>query len=144
MHCWTTRRTVTFHWSSSRRRCLYRCPLRTCQNAWKVSNIARIEKINRKSQMIYRGVLIVWWLTVSAVVRQVIGSSPPRTRKLAALVSPSGWLIKGLGMSSCVCVTGLVKDPVPLIEKSRSLSPSGRFPSSFIHQVVIITGRNKL
>ena len=37
-----------------------------------------------------------------------------------------------------------VKDPVPLVEKSRGLSPGGRFPPSFIHQVVIITGLNKL
>ena len=33
---------------------------------------------------------------------------------------------------------------VPLVEKSRGLSPGGRFPPSFIHQVVIITGLNKL
>ena len=38
----------------------------------------------------------------------------------------------------------LSKDPVPLVEKSRGLSPGGRFPPSFIHQVVIITGLNKL
>ena len=39
-----------------------------------------------------------------------------------------------------------VKDhvPVPLVEKSRGLSPGGRFPPSFIHQVIIITGLNKL
>ena len=36
-----------------------------------------------------------------------------------------------------------LKDPVPLVEKSRGLSPGGRFPPSFIHQV-IITGLNKL
>ena len=35
-------------------------------------------------------------------------------------------------------------DPVPLVEKSRGLSPGGRFPPSFIHQVIIITGLNKL
>ena len=54
------------------------------------------------------------------------------------------WVIKGLGMSSRVHATGHIKDPVPLIEKSRGLSPSGRFPPSFIHQVIIITGLNKL
>ena len=43
-----------------------------------------------------------------------------------------------------VCPTGHIKDPVPLIEKSRALCPSGRFPPSFIHQVIIITGLNKL
>ena len=37
-----------------------------------------------------------------------------------------------------------IKDPVPLIEKRRGLSPGGRFPPSFIHQVIIITGLNKL
>ena len=55
-----------------------------------------------------------------------------------------GWVIKGLGMSSLVYATGHIKDPVPLIEKRRGLSPGGRFPPSFIHQVIIITGMNKL
>ena len=54
------------------------------------------------------------------------------------------WVIKGLGMSSLVYATGHIKDPVPLIEKRRGLSPGGRFPPSFIHQVIIITGLNKL
>ena len=54
------------------------------------------------------------------------------------------WVMKGLGMSSLVYATGRIKDPVPLVEKSRGLSPGGRFPPSFIHQVVIITGLNKL
>ena len=53
------------------------------------------------------------------------------------------WVIKGLGMSSRVYATGHIKDPVPLIEKRRGLSPGGRFPPSFIHQVIIITGLNK-
>ena len=50
----------------------------------------------------------------------------------------------GLGMSSLIYATGHIKDPVPLIEKRRGLSPGGRFPPSFIHQVIIITGLNKL
>ena len=54
------------------------------------------------------------------------------------------WVTKGLGMSSLVYATGHIKDPVPLIEKRRGLSPSGRFPPSFIHPVIIITGLNKL
>ena len=54
------------------------------------------------------------------------------------------WVIKGFGMSSLVYATGHIKDTVPLVEKSRGLSPGGRFPPSFIHQVVIITGLNKL
>ena len=53
------------------------------------------------------------------------------------------WVTKGLGMFSLVYATGHIKDPVPLIEKRRGLSPGGRFPPSFIHQV-IITGLNKL
>ena len=40
-----------------------------------------------------------------------------------------------LGNQSLVYVTGHIKDPVPLIEKRRGLSPGGRFPPSFIHQV---------
>ena len=40
--------------------------------------------------------------------------------------------------------TGNIIDPVPLIEKRRGLSPGGRFPPSFIHQVIIITGLDKL
>ena len=47
-------------------------------------------------------------------------------------------------MSSLVYATGHIKDPVPLIAKRRGLSPGGRFPPSFIHQVIIITGLNKL
>ena len=54
------------------------------------------------------------------------------------------WEIKGLGMSSLVYATGHIKDPVPLIAKRRGLSPGGRFPPSFIHQVIIATGLNKL
>ena len=37
-----------------------------------------------------------------------------------------------------------IKDPVPLIEKRRGLSPGGRFPPSFIHQLIIITRLNTL
>ena len=50
----------------------------------------------------------------------------------------------GLGMSSLVYATGHITYPVPLIEKRRGLSPGGRFPPSFIHQVILITGLNKL
>ena len=63
---------------------------------------------------------------------------------LAFLQVPHNWVIRGLSMSSCVCVTGHKKDPVPLIEKRRGLSPGGWFPPSFIHQVIIIHGLNKL
>ena len=54
------------------------------------------------------------------------------------------WVIKGLGMYSCVYATWHIKDLVTLIEKRRGLSPGGRFPPSFIHQVFIITELNKL
>ena len=47
-------------------------------------------------------------------------------------------------MSSCVNATEHKKDPVLLIEKSRASCPGGRFSHSFIHQVIIITGLNKL
>ena len=46
------------------------------------------------------------------------------------------WVNKGLGMHSRVYATGHIKDPVPLIEKRRGLSPG------LIHQVIIITGLN--
>ena len=54
------------------------------------------------------------------------------------------WINNGLDMSSGVCVTGHIKHPVPLIEKSRASCPSGRFPPSFFHQVITITGLDKL
>ena len=53
------------------------------------------------------------------------------------------WVIKALGMSSRVCATGHITDPVPLIEKRRASCPGGRFPPSFIHQVIVITGLNR-
>ena len=43
-----------------------------------------------------------------------------------------------------IYATDHIKDSVPLIEKRRPLSPGGRFPPSFIHQIIIITGLNKL
>ena len=42
-------------------------------------------------------------------------------------------------MSSRVCVTGHIKDPMPRFEKSRVSCPGGRFPSGFI-----IIGLDKL
>ena len=54
------------------------------------------------------------------------------------------WVTKGLGKSSLVYATGHIKDPVPLIAKRRGLSRGGRVSPSFIHQVIIITGLNKL
>ena len=43
------------------------------------------------------------------------------------------WVNKGLGMSSRVCATGNIKDPVSLIEKSRASCFGGRFHSSSNH-----------
>ena len=78
--------------------------------------------------------------------RCVVDSSPTRGTELFGF-PPSvvhDWVIKGLGMSSLVYATGHIKDPVPLIDKKRGLSPGGRVPPSFIHLVIIITGLNKL
>ena len=47
-------------------------------------------------------------------------------------------------MSSRVGMTGHVKDPVLLTEKRSTSFPGGRFPPSFIQQIIIITGLNKL
>ena len=71
---------------------------------------------------------------------------PPAELNIPLIFPPvlRDWVIKGLGMSSLVYVTGHIKDPVPLIAKRRGLSPGGRFPPSFIHQVIIITRLNKL
>ena len=70
---------------------------------------------------------------------------PPAELNISAFPPVLGdWVINGLGMPSLVYATGHIKDPVPLIAKRRGLSPGGRFPPSFIHQVIIITGLNKL
>ena len=87
--------------------------------------------------------LVALW-TVS---RCVVGSTPTHgTEHLGFTPVPHDWVIKlkGLGMSSRFCAAGHIKDPVPLMEKRRGLSPGGQFPPSFIHQVIIITGLNKL
>ena len=77
--------------------------------------------------------------------RCVVASSPTRgTEHFGFPPVLRDWVTKDLGMSSLVYATGHIKDPVPLIGKRRGLSPGGRFPPSFIHQVVIITGLNKL
>ena len=47
-------------------------------------------------------------------------------------------------MSSRVCATGHIKDPVQHVERSRASGPGGRFPPSLMHQIIIITGLNKL
>ena len=72
---------------------------------------------------VVRAVTMVWWLAWSTVDRQVVGSNLPE--HLDSLPPPvvHDWIIKGLGMSSCVCATGYIKDPVALIEKSRDHVP---------------------
>ena len=68
----------------------------------------------------------------------IVGSSPTRgTEHFGFPPVLRDWVIKGLGMSSRVYATGHIKDPVPLIKKGRGLSPGGRFPPSFNHQVII-------
>ena len=67
------------------------------------------------------------------------GSGMSCSRMAALNVVLRDWVIKGLGMSSLGYATGHIKDLVSLIEKRRGL-----FPPSFIHQVIIITGLNKL
>ena len=73
----------------------------------------------------------------STVSRCVVGSSPThRTEHFDFPPVPHDWVVKGLGISICVCATGHIKDPVPLTEKRKGLSLGGRFPP-FIHQVII-------
>ena len=96
------------------------------------------------------GCLVVWMfgrcLVGCLVVWMFVWSSSPTcgTEHFGFPPVLRDWEIKGLGMSSLVYATGHIKDPVPLIAKRRGLSPGGRFPPSFIHQVIIITGLNKL
>ena len=72
--------------------------------------------------------------------RCVVGLSPRGAEHFGPPPVLRDWVIKGLGMYSRVCATG----HMPLIEKRRGLCPGGRFPPSFIHQVITITGLNKL
>ena len=76
--------------------------------------------------------------------RCVVGSSSTRGTEHCGFPpsAPRDWVMKGLGMSSLVYATGHIKDPVPRSEKRRGLSLGGRY--SFLHQVIIITGLNKL
>ena len=84
------------------------------------------------------------WLARWTVNRCVVSSSPTHgTEYVSFPPVPHDWVNKGLGMSSHVCATGHIKDPVPLIEKRRGLSPGGWFLPNFM-QVITITGLNKL
>ena len=79
-----------------------------------------------------------------AVSRCVVGSSPRGAEHFGFSPSAPRLGNQNLDMSSLVYATGHMKDPVPLIAKRRGLSPGGRFPPNLIHQVIIITGLNKL
>ena len=72
--------------------------------------------------------------------RCVVGSSPTHGTEHFGFPPSAPQLGNQLFL---VYATGHIKDPVPLIKKRRGLSPGGRFPPSFIHQVIIITGLNK-
>ena len=82
--------------------------------------------------------------------RCVVGSSPTHGTEhfsfppsAPQLGNQRPWYVQQAGLVYDY-VTGHIKDPVSLIEKRRGLSPGGWFPPSFIHQVTIITGLNKL
>ena len=85
------------------------------------------------------------------LVLGVLDFGPTGRRFLSALCQRTDflpvvhdWVIKGVGMFRRVCVSGHIKDPVPPIDMSRVSCPGGRFSPSIIHQVIIITGLNKL
>ena len=82
-----------------------------------------------------RGAGLAQWVARSTVRRCVVVFRVPLAELniSASTPVPHDWVIKGLGIFSWVCTTGHIKDPVPLIEKRRGLSPGGRFPPSFIH-----------
>ena len=56
-----------------------------------------------------------------------------------------GLFISSLLGQPCLCDWSYirVKEPVPIIEKSRTSCPGGRCPPSFIHRVIITTGLNE-
>ena len=97
---------------------VYRSVCELCLEVWIL--YLKVKAIFRKT---WGGGLVGWWLAYLIVDQQVISQSPPRTGKLTTLTFPPvvhDWVIKGLGMSSRVCVTGHRKDPAPLAKKSRA------------------------
>ena len=81
--------------------------------------------------------------SVSTVDRCVVGSSPRGAEHFGSPSAPRLGNQRPWYMSSLVYATGHVKYLVRWdIEKRWGLSPGGRFPPSFIHQVIIITGLN--
>ena len=90
----------------------------------------------------HRGLMV--GVFTPTVDREVGGSNALCRSTLTFPPVVHDWVGKGFGMSSLVCATGLITDPVPLIDKSGASCPDGRFPLTFIHQVIIITGLNEL
>ena len=111
------------------------------ERKYAVSNLRMFYKNMRENRAEMKGLLclshmMTWRLIVCGPTGQRFEFAPPPTPVVC------GWVNKDLGVSSRVCVTCHIKDAVPLIERSRAWCPSGRFPPSFIHQVIIITGLN--
>ena len=101
--------------------------------------------VGRRSPLLRTWGYVILWENVRLWTDVVSVRVPPAELNISAFPPVlRDWVTKGLGMSSLVYATGHIKDPVPLIAKRRGLSPGGRFPPSFIHQVIIITGLNKL
>ena len=116
--------------------------------SWRGCSLQTIPPVGRRSPLLRTwGYVILWENRGGSVGRTDVLSVriPPAELNISAFppVLRDG-VTKGLGMSSLVYATGHIKDLVPLIAKRRGLSPGGRVPPSFIHQVIIITGLNKL
>ena len=107
--------------------------------SWRGCSLQTIPPVGRRSPLLRTRDYVVLPGNRGGSVGSAFNSGPmccrvPPVEHFGFLPVLHDWVIKGLG----------IKDPMPLIEKRRGLSPSGRFPPSFIHQVIIITGLNKL
>ena len=119
--------------------------------SWRGCSLQTIPPVGRRSPLLRTRGYVILWGNRGGSVGSAFDSVPmccrleslPRTEHFGFPPVLRDWVIKGLGMSSLVYATGHIKDPVPLITKRRGLSLGGRFPPSFIHQVIIITGLNK-
>ena len=121
--------------------------------SWRGCSLQTIPPVGRRSPLLRIQGYVILWENRGGSVGSAFDSGlmccrfESHLRNWTFWLSPPvlrDWVIKGLGISSLVYATGHIKDPVPLIAKRRGLSPGGRFPPSFIHQVIIITGLNKL
>ena len=111
--------------------------------SWRGCSLQTIPPVGRRSPLLRTRGYVILWENRGGSVGSTFDSGLMCFR-LSPQCSAAAWVIKGLGMSSLVYATGHIKDPVPLIAKRRGLSPGGRFPPSFTHLVIIITGLNKL